>query len=621
MVTTVSINAGGAPFVEIQDSGGAATGLTATNVDNTLAIGGDLTVADGINMLSIGANNQLDGQGNDQGDINKVVQIGFDNTYNEIFGFGGLGDNIQIGFDNTHTSSATENIQIGNDITTNASTRSVVIGHTITLNNNCPDAILIGQAPAVSPNSSFPIAIGPTATISNGSDNCISLGSVATCTSNNAIAFGVSATAEGQSTIVIGDSASTDDTTAGTNECVVIGARADVSPTTLTNGAVVIGVDAAAANGVGQIAIGNTAVTGAASAIQLGTGTNNTASTVQYLTQPIANNFGIQAKTVAVTPTDAANDGTIQVDNVADALYFRSGGAWIEAGGSGSFQWPDTSLVSYWTLDEASGTRVDSESAGNDLTDNNTVTSQAGLIGNEAVFVLANSEFLDSSTFSLGASTNFFLSAWVTLDAKGNDQHIISQDTISGSSRGFQLEFNNGSDRFRFRFSNDGSATSVFSFDGLGSPSTGVRYHLCVSVDTSGNERFYVDGVLDSTHSGLAGGVFQSTADLRLGSSDNTVTFDEFFDGKLDEVGIWSGADIGNSSLSIDELVLILYNNGAGLARTATSGPNLFSTVKVQATGVDPTTTPATGTLVFDTSTNVLYAYNGSAWVQSAAFT
>lgn len=452
----------------------------------------------------------------------------------------------------------------------------------------------------------------------------LAVGSLADAVSNQAVGIGFNASAGGSLAIAIGSGAIADNTDFSTARCIVIGAGAFIDPTPTTGASsedsIAIGTGATVTDSINSISIGNAAVITAANSVQLGTGTNSTASTVQYLTQPIANNFGIQAKTVAVTPTDAANDGTIQVDNVADALFFRSGGAWVQAGGS-TFEWPATSLVSYWTLDEASGTRADSESAGNDLTDNNTVTSQAGLIGNEAVFVLANSEYLESSAFSLNASTNFFFSAWVTLDAKGNNQHIISQDTISGSSRGFQLEFNNGLDRFRFRFSNDGSATSIFSFDGLGSPSTGVRYHLCVSVDTSGNERFYVDGVLDSTHSGLAGGVFQSTANLRLGSSDNTVTFDEFFDGKLDEVGIWSGADIGDSSLSIDEVVLILYNNGAGLARTATSGPNLFSTVKVQATGVDPTTTPATGTLVFDTSTNVLYAYNGSAWVESAAFT
>ena len=363
MVTTVSINAGGAPFVDIQDSGGAEANLSATNVDNTLAIGGDLTVADGINMLSLGANNQLDGQGNDQGDIDKVVQIGFGNTYNEIFGFGGLGDNIQIGFDNTHTASATENIQIGNDITTNASTRSVVIGHTITLNSNCPDAILIGQAPAVAPNSTNPIAIGPAAGISGGSDNCISLGSSASCTSNNTIALGPSATASGLSTVAIGDSVLTDNSSFSIDESVAIGARASVNPTSaITPGAVVIGVDAAAANGVGQVAIGDTAVTGAANAVQLSTGTNNTANTIQYLTQPIANNFGIQAKTVAVTPTDAATDGTIQVDNVADALYFRSGGAWIEAvsgSGAGITEYADVRLTGNVNLPDSTVVTID----------------------------------------------------------------------------------------------------------------------------------------------------------------------------------------------------------------------------------------------------------------------
>ncbi len=56
-----------------------------------------------------------------------------------------------------------------------------------------------------------------------------------------------------------------------------------------------------------------------------------------------------------------------------------------------------TNLISYWKLDEASGTRVDSV-GGNDLTDNNTVTQAAGKVGNAAQFTAANFEYLSRAS-------------------------------------------------------------------------------------------------------------------------------------------------------------------------------------------------------------------------------
>ena len=78
-------------------------------------------------------------------------------------------------------------------------------------------------------------------------------------------------------------------------------------------------------------------------------------------------------------------------------------------------------LVSWWDLDEASGTRFDSHTANdvNDLTDNNTVTQATGKVGNAAQFTAANLEHLSKSSASnLGADDRDFTWAqWIYLDS------------------------------------------------------------------------------------------------------------------------------------------------------------------------------------------------------------
>ncbi len=53
-------------------------------------------------------------------------------------------------------------------------------------------------------------------------------------------------------------------------------------------------------------------------------------------------------------------------------------------------------LAEWWTLNETSGIRVASHN-GNDLTDNNTVTSAAGKKGNAAQFTNATNEYLSAA--------------------------------------------------------------------------------------------------------------------------------------------------------------------------------------------------------------------------------
>ena len=73
-------------------------------------------------------------------------------------------------------------------------------------------------------------------------------------------------------------------------------------------------------------------------------------------------------------------------------------------------------LIAYWTLDEASGTRVDAH-GNNDLSDNNTVTSTTGKVGDAAAFATANSEYLsraDNADLSVG-NIDFTFDLWLNL--------------------------------------------------------------------------------------------------------------------------------------------------------------------------------------------------------------
>ena len=90
---------------------------------------------------------------------------------------------------------------------------------------------------------------------------------------------------------------------------------------------------------------------------------------------------------------------------------------------SGAAAEPDsllTDLVSWWSLDEASGARVDSHGS-NNLSDNNTVTQAAGKVGNAGQFTAANSEYLELAASQdeglYAGARDFTVSAWVYLDA------------------------------------------------------------------------------------------------------------------------------------------------------------------------------------------------------------
>ena len=215
-----------------------------------------------------------------------------------------------------------------------------------------------------------------------------------------------------------------------------------------------------------------------------------------------------------------------------------------------------TNLVSYWNLDETSGSRADSFGS-ETLTDNNTVTGATGKVSGAAQFTAANSEYLshaDDAALSTG-DIDFTFAYWLYMDSKSAEMHTISKSGVL--NREYDLVYDPGSDRFYWQVSSTG-----ISFDGqvqassFGAPSTGtwcffVHWHDSVNnvIGIQVN-----NGTVDTTS--FSAGVNDGTSAFHIGA-EVAAPAQRYWDGRIDEVGFWKKV------LSAQEKT-DLYNSGNG---------------------------------------------------------
>ena len=214
-------------------------------------------------------------------------------------------------------------------------------------------------------------------------------------------------------------------------------------------------------------------------------------------------------------------------------------------------------LISYWELNESSGTRNDSHGS-NHLTDQSTVTSATGKVGKSALFTRANSESLDrndNADLSTG-DIDFTFAMWVKLTSKSNFMAFLSK---ANNPVEYEIGYDVTNDRFQFSVSSggDGGAwpTDIIRANNFGSPSTDTWYYIVAWHDSVNNTiNIQVNnGTVDSKS--YTSGVFDGTAVFHLGSWG---TF-SYLDGQLDQVGFWK-----RTLTSLERT--LLYNNGSGLS-------------------------------------------------------
>jgi len=202
------------------------------------------------------------------------------------------------------------------------------------------------------------------------------------------------------------------------------------------------------------------------------------------------------------------------------------------------------SLISFWELEEASGTRVDAVTAsGNNLTDNNTVTQNPGKVGQAAQFNRVNEEYLSrASNASLQCGDiDFTVLGWIYMDDETDNNRIIAKDhTSPAGAREYLLTYRQTSDRFEyFVFTPTDVAVQVVA-NTFGAPTTATWYFVVAWHNASANTiNIQVnDGGVDST---ATGGALQAAggAEFRVGAAVYDGGGFGFHSGRLDQAGFW----------------------------------------------------------------------------------
>lgn len=220
-------------------------------------------------------------------------------------------------------------------------------------------------------------------------------------------------------------------------------------------------------------------------------------------------------------------------------------------------------LVSYWSLEEASGTRADSHGS-NDLTDNNTVTNTTGIQGNAAVFDNANSEFLnisDGAQSGLDLGTGVFgVSFWCRTSNTTDLQQPFMKGNAGSGGSWYGVYPATGPATLTFGFACD-NGTSIDIATNSTTINDGSWHHI-VATRNGSNLQLYVDNGSPGSGTDNSRNV-SSSQEFAIGY--RPVNNIRYWDGEIDEFGIWTMA------LSADH-VSWLYNSGSGRTYSDISG-------------------------------------------------
>ncbi|KAA3644794.1 MAG: hypothetical protein DWQ07_15420 [Chloroflexi bacterium] len=193
-------------------------------------------------------------------------------------------------------------------------------------------------------------------------------------------------------------------------------------------------------------------------------------------------------------------------------------------------------LISYWKLDEDTGTREDSAGS-NDLTDNNTVGNTVGMFGNAADMENSSAEYLyhaDNADLSFG-DDDFTISAWVRLESKPGIMGIVSKGyTGSPYTQEYTLYYTTGTQRFGFYVTDPSLNYTAVSASTTDSPALHGWYHVVAWHDSTNdtvNIQVNNGQVYSTSHTT---GVLDGTTNFIIGRQSLYN-----YDGAIDEVGLW----------------------------------------------------------------------------------
>lgn len=232
-----------------------------------------------------------------------------------------------------------------------------------------------------------------------------------------------------------------------------------------------------------------------------------------------------------------------------------------------------TNLITYWEMEEASGTRTDSHGS-NDLADSNSPGQDAsGIQGNAVDLERSSSQYLsitDASQSGLDFAGDSSFSMWLKVDnapTGGAAYYVFAKSGVGNGNRGYYAVYyeSGGSTRMQVLASSNGTSYAIA--DGLLALGTGTWHHVVVVIDTGNTDILvYLDGNSTPAISQTSGIGAQWDANgftFKLG--DHSTSVGQYWDGSIDEFGVWDKA-LTTSEISD------LYNSGSAIPYDAGGG-------------------------------------------------
>ncbi len=206
-----------------------------------------------------------------------------------------------------------------------------------------------------------------------------------------------------------------------------------------------------------------------------------------------------------------------------------------------------TSLISYWSLDEASGNAIDAHGT-NSLNDNSTVGATTGKVSGARDFS-GSSEYFDrpSNSDLQVDSTSATWAGWVYLNNASNGGSVLSKSDFPWDHTEYYIRYSSS------RFNISGS-TGFASADTFGAPSSATWYFLVCEYDFA-NSLLRI-GVNDGTMDAASGTITSGASTFTMGETTGA-----FLPGRLDEWSFWKRL------LTSGEKTW-LYNSGSGRSYT-----------------------------------------------------
>jgi hypothetical protein len=203
-------------------------------------------------------------------------------------------------------------------------------------------------------------------------------------------------------------------------------------------------------------------------------------------------------------------------------------------------------LIPYWNFDETNGTVLVDQNSVYNGTNNGATVGETGILDKAYDFEDTESDYVSVGNFQNFVNfKNGSFSIWVNIESYSSFAFVFEHFNIADNDR-FYVGATSTGNGLNFALGNSGTATYATS--------TGAWHHI-VGTWNGTSAKFYIDGVLKETKTYTYGN--PTTNGFDIGRAESTT--DRYFDGLIDEFGIW------NRTMNQSEITE-LYNSGNALA-------------------------------------------------------